>query len=154
MKCPKPLLYPKRKKTSVTKREERESERKRCTNTEATGHGERPDPDQIRAAWSSNLHHNPHLNNLQNSSTYNAWLFNKNDQLKVKIDTSEHREQIFVLRIRLTKRRLSHVWSTRHTILLVTGASGDARKVRALSVCSVRWAFKPHSLPTTLTLGI
>jgi len=31
------------------KRKGRESEKERCTNTEATGHGERLDPDQIRA---------------------------------------------------------------------------------------------------------
>jgi len=30
---------------TVTKREGRESHRERCTDTEATGHGERPDPD-------------------------------------------------------------------------------------------------------------
>jgi len=72
------------------KREGREWERELCTNTEATGHGKRPDPDQIRAPRSSSLHHNPHPNNLQNSSTYNTWLFNKNGQLKIKINTSKH----------------------------------------------------------------
>jgi hypothetical protein len=138
----------------VTKREVREWEREWCTNTEATGHGERPDPDQIRAPRSSDLHHNPHPNNLQNSSAYNASLFNKNGQLKIKINTSEHREQISVLRIRLTKQGLSHVRSTMHTILIATGASGDACEVRSLNVRSIRWASKPHSLPTTLTLGI
>jgi hypothetical protein len=138
----------------VTKREERESKRERCTNTEATGHGERPNLDQIRTPWSSNLHHNPHPNNLQNSSAYNTWLFNKNGLLKVKINTSEHREQISMLRIRLTKRGLSHVRSTRHTILIATGASGDACEVKAFSVRSVRWASKPHSLPIALTLDI
>jgi hypothetical protein len=136
------------------KRRERVRERERCTNTEATGHGERPDPDQIRAPWSSDLHHNPHPNNLQNSSTYNAWLFNKNGQLKIKINTSEHREQIPVLQIRLTKQGLSHVRSTMHTILIATGVSSDACEVRSLIVRLVRWASKPHSLPTALTFDI
>jgi hypothetical protein len=80
------------------------------------------------------LHHNPHPNNLQNSSAYNTWLFNKNGQLKIKINTSEHREQISVLRIRLTKQGLSHVRSTMHTILIATGASSDACEVRSFSV--------------------
>jgi hypothetical protein len=35
-----------------------------------------------------------HSNNLQNSSTHNAWFFNKNDFLKIKINTSDHRKQI------------------------------------------------------------
>jgi hypothetical protein len=138
----------------VTKREGKELEKERCTNTEATGHGERPNLDQIRAPRSSDLHHHPHPNNLQNSSAYNAWLFNKNGQLKIKINTSEHREQISVLRIRLTKQGLSHVRSIIHTILIATGASGDECEVRSLNVRLVRWASKPHSLPIALTLGI
>jgi len=56
---------------------------------------------------------------------------------KIKINTSEHREQISVLRIRLTKQGLSHVRSTMHTILIATGASGDACEVRSLSVRSI-----------------
>jgi hypothetical protein len=68
---------------TVTKREGREWEREQCTNIEATGHGKRPDLDQIRAPQSSDLHHNPHPNNLQNSSAYNTWFFNKNGQLKI-----------------------------------------------------------------------
>jgi len=138
----------------VTKREGRELERERCTNIEATGHGERPDLDQIWAPRSSNLHHHPHLNNLQNSSAYNTWFFNKNGQLKIKINTSEHREQISVLRIRLTKQGLSHVRSIIHTILIATGAFGEECEVRSFNVRLVRWASKPHSLPTALTLGI
>jgi hypothetical protein len=36
-----------------------------------------------------------HSNNLQNSSTPNAWFFNKkNDFFKIKINTSDHREQV------------------------------------------------------------